>query len=114
MILNSSQINNSTPMVRELITEICDVVAERGARLVGAGIVGIVKKMARIANRKSVITIEGGLYEHYRVYRNYLHSSVWEMLGNELSDNVIIEHSHGGSGVGSVFLAASQTPSPNS
>ncbi|KAG8384214.1 hypothetical protein BUALT_Bualt04G0094700 [Buddleja alternifolia] len=102
-------INNSTPMVRETVAEVCDIVAERGARLVGAGIVGIVKNLGRISNRKSVITIEGGLYEHYRIFRNYLHSSVWEMLGSELSDNVIIEHSHGGSGAGSIFLAASQT-----
>ncbi|KAL2522621.1 putative hexokinase-like 2 protein [Forsythia ovata] len=102
-------INNSTPMAREIVAEVCDVVAERGARLVGVGIVGIVKKLGRIANKKSVITIEGGLYEHYRVFRNYLHSSVWEVLGSDLSDNVIIENCHGGSGAGSIFLAASQT-----
>ncbi|KAL2499525.1 putative hexokinase-like 2 protein [Abeliophyllum distichum] len=102
-------INNSTPMAREIVAEVCDVVAERGARLVGAGIVGIVKNLGRIANKKSVITIEGGLYEHYRVFRNYLHSSVWEVLGSDLSDNVIIENCHGGSGAGSIFLAASQT-----
>jgi hexokinase len=52
--------------------------------------------------------VEGGLYEHYRVFRNYLHSSVWEMLGSDHSDNVVIEHSHGGSGAGAVFLAACQ------
>ncbi|PSR87877.1 Hexokinase-like 2 protein [Actinidia chinensis var. chinensis] len=107
-------ISNSTPMVREVIAEVCDIVAERGARLAGAGIVGIVKKLGRIANKRSVVTMEGGLYEHYRVFRNYLHSSVWEMLGNELSDNVIIEHSHGGSGAGSLFLAASQTQNTDS
>ncbi|KAF7129912.1 hypothetical protein RHSIM_Rhsim10G0085000 [Rhododendron simsii] len=103
------RITNSTPMVREVVAEVCDIVAERGARLAGAGVVGIIKKLGRIANKRSVVTVEGGLYEHYRVFRNYLHSSVWEMLGNELSDNVIIEHSHGGSGAGSLFLAASQT-----
>ncbi|GFZ18860.1 hexokinase-like 3 [Actinidia rufa] len=107
-------ISNSTPMVREVIAEVCDIVAERGARLAGAGIVGIIKKLGRIANKRSVVTMEGGLYEHYRVFRNYLHSSVWEMLGNELSDNVIIEHSHGGSGAGSLFLAASQTQNTDS
>ncbi|XP_022872711.1 probable hexokinase-like 2 protein [Olea europaea var. sylvestris] len=103
------EINYSTQMARELVAEVCDVVAERGARLVGAGIVGIVKKLGRIANKKSVVTIEGGLYEHYRVFRNYLHNSVWEVLGNDHSDNVIIENCHGGSGAGSIFLAASQT-----
>ncbi|XVF59180.1 hypothetical protein PTKIN_Ptkin07bG0254700 [Pterospermum kingtungense] len=101
----------STPMAREIVAEVCDIVTERGARLAGAGIVAIIKKLGRIASRRSVIIIEGGLYEHYRIFRNYLHSSVWEMLGNELSDNIIIEHSHGGSGAGALFLAASQNPS---
>jgi len=90
------------------VAEVCDIVAERGARLAGAGIVGIIKKLGRIESRKSVVTVEGGLYEHYRVFRNYLHSSVWEMLGSDHSDNVVIEHSHGGSGAGAVFLAACQ------
>eukprot|EP00258_Populus_trichocarpa_P044577 XP_024460596.1 probable hexokinase-like 2 protein isoform X3 [Populus trichocarpa] len=105
---NLGQITNSTPMVREVVAEVCDIVAERGARLAGAGIVGIIKKLGRIESRKSVVTVEGGLYEHYRVFRNYLHSSVWEMLGSDHSDNVVIEHSHGGSGAGAVFLAACQ------
>ncbi|XVE82995.1 hypothetical protein DITRI_Ditri16bG0050800 [Diplodiscus trichospermus] len=99
-------ITNSTPMAREIVAEVCDIVTERGARLAAAGIVAIIKKLGRIANRRSVIIIEGGLYEHYRIFRNYLHSSVWEMLGNELSDNIIIEHSHGGPGAGALFLAA--------
>ncbi|KAK3030427.1 hypothetical protein RJ639_039184 [Escallonia herrerae] len=103
------EITNSTPAVREVVAEVCDIVAERGARLAGAGIVGIIKKLDRSANKKSVVTVEGGLYEHYRLFRNYVHSSVWEMLGNELSDNLIIQHSHGGSGTGALFLAASQT-----
>ncbi|KAM7516394.1 hypothetical protein LguiA_005977 [Lonicera macranthoides] len=107
-------ITDSTPMVREVVAEVCDVIVERGARLAGAGIVAIVKKLGRIANKKSVVTVEGGLYEHYRIFRNYLNSSVWEMLGSELSDNVIIEHSHGGSGAGALFLAASQTQNSDS
>ncbi|KAL4644495.1 hypothetical protein ACB092_02G168800 [Castanea dentata] len=48
------------------------------------------------------------IINHFRVFRNNLNSSVWEMLGNDLSDNVNIEHSHGGSGTGALFLAASQ------
>lgn len=91
------------------MAEVCDVVAERGARLAGACIVGIMKKRGRINDKKSVVIIEGGLYEHYRVFRNYLHSSVWEMLGSALSDNVIVEHAHGGSGAGSIFVAAAHS-----
>ncbi|CAB4283983.1 unnamed protein product [Prunus armeniaca] len=106
-------ITSTSPRVREVVSEVCDITAERGARLAGAGILGIIKKLGRIENKKSVVTVEGGLYEHYRVFRNYLNSSVWEMLGNDLSDNVVIEHSHGGSGTGALFLAASQMDMQN-
>lgn len=95
--------------VREIIAEVCDVVAERGARLAGACIVGIMKKRGRINDKKSVVIIEGGLYEHYRVFRNLLHSSVWEMLGSTLSENVIVEQAHGGSGAGAIFVAAAHS-----
>ncbi|KAI3813434.1 hypothetical protein L1987_18157 [Smallanthus sonchifolius] len=95
--------------VREIVAEVCDVVAERGARLAGACIVGIMKKCGRINDKKSVVIIEGGLYEHYRVFRNLLHSSIWEMLGGALADNVIVEHAHGGSGAGAIFVAAAHS-----
>ncbi|KAI3462640.1 hypothetical protein Pfo_019303 [Paulownia fortunei] len=51
------EIKNSTPMVREIVAEVCDVVTERGARLVGAVIVGIVKRFGRIKKKKSVIMV---------------------------------------------------------
>ncbi|MED6222312.1 hypothetical protein PIB30_063133 [Stylosanthes scabra] len=105
-------IDNSSLLARELVAEVCDIVTERGARLAGAGIIGIIKKLDRIENRKSVVTVEGGLYEHYRIFRNYLHSSVWQMLGKDFSDNVIVEHSHGGTGTGALFLAAAHTHKP--
>lgn len=88
------------------MAEVCDIVAERGARLAAAGIVGIIKKLKRINDKKSIVTVEGELYENYRVFRNYLLSGVWEMLGKELSDNVVMEYSHGGPGSGAIFLAA--------
>ncbi|KAF8109638.1 hypothetical protein N665_0094s0103 [Sinapis alba] len=99
-------IMDSTVAAREVVVEVCDVVAERAARVAGAGIVGMIKKLGRLEKKMSIVIVEGGLYDHYRVFRNYLHSSVWEMLGDELSDHVVIEHSHGGSGAGALFFAA--------
>lgn len=103
------QIESASEMAREVVAEVCDIVAERGARLAAAGIVAIIKKLDRTQNRRNVVTVEGGLYEHYRIFRNYLHSGVWEILGNDLSDNVIIQAPHGGAGTGALFLAAAQT-----
>ncbi|KAF5202012.1 Hexokinase-1 [Thalictrum thalictroides] len=106
------KINDTTPMVREIVADVCDIVVERGARLAGAGILGILKKLERIdTTQKSVVTVEGGLYQHYRLFRNYMHSGIWEMLGNEFSDSLTIQNSSGGSGIGAVFLAASQSHS---
>ncbi|CAE6153620.1 unnamed protein product [Arabidopsis arenosa] len=99
-------IMDSTLAAREVVVEVCDVVAERAARMAGAGIVGMIKKLGRLEKKMSIVIVEGGLYDHYRVFRNYLHSSVWEMLGDELSDHVVIEHSHGGSAAGALYLAA--------
>ncbi|KAL1190398.1 putative hexokinase-like 2 protein [Cardamine amara subsp. amara] len=99
-------IMDSSVAAREVVVEVCDVVAERAARVAGAGIVGMIKKLGRLEKKMSIVIVEGGLYDHYRVFRNYLHSSVWEMLGDELSDHVVIEHSHGGSAAGALFLGA--------
>ncbi|CAN8328427.1 unnamed protein product [Cochlearia groenlandica] len=99
-------ITDSTLAAREVVVEVCDVVAERAARVAGAGIVGMIKKLGRLEKKMSIVIVEGGLYDHYRLFRNHLHSSVWEMLGDELSDHVVIEHSHGGSSAGALFLAA--------
>ncbi|CAM8992099.1 unnamed protein product [Rhodiola kirilowii] len=103
-------ISNSSPFAREVVADVCDIVAERAARLAGAGVVAIVKKLDRIKNKRSVVIVEGGLYEHYRVFRNYVHCSIWEMLGREVADNVVIEHSLGGSGAGALFMAAASQP----
>ncbi|XP_077233998.1 hexokinase-1-like isoform X2 [Tasmannia lanceolata] len=100
----------STVCMRKIVVEVCNVVAERGARLAGAGIVAILKKLGRAGTRqRSVVAVDGGLYEHYRLFRNYLHMSVNEMLGGEFPDNVVIEHSNEGSGIGAALLAASRS-----
>ncbi|KAF5185164.1 Phosphotransferase [Thalictrum thalictroides] len=53
--------------------------------------------------------MDGGLYEHYPQYRKYLQDAVDELLGSEISKNVIIEHSKDGSGIGAALLAAANS-----
>ncbi|KAF5206092.1 Hexokinase-2 protein, partial [Thalictrum thalictroides] len=53
--------------------------------------------------------MDGGLYEHYPQYRKYLQDAVDELLGSEISKNVIIEHSKDGSGIGAAQLAAANS-----
>ncbi|GAU26841.1 hypothetical protein TSUD_02430 [Trifolium subterraneum] len=99
---------------RKTVLEVCEIIVKRGGNLAGAGIVGILQKMEEdskglIFGKRSVVAIDGGLYENYPQYRTYLQDSVKEILGTEKSNNVVIEHSKDGSGIGGALLAASNS-----
>ncbi|KAK1316655.1 Hexokinase-1 [Acorus calamus] len=99
---------DSSLMSREIVVEVCDIIARRSARLTAAGIVGILKKLGRDGtHQRSVVVVDGGLYEHYRLYRDYLHEAVKEMLHGKLSNNVIIKHD--GCGTGAALLPATHS-----
>ncbi|KAL9324720.1 hypothetical protein ACSQ67_009577 [Phaseolus vulgaris] len=110
------EINNTSLKMRKLVVELCDIVATRGARLSAAGIFGILKKIGRDTvkaeekqKQKSVIALDGGLFEHYTEFRSSLESTLKELLGDEASDSVGTEHSNDGSGIGAALLAASNS-----
>uniref|UniRef100_A0A7N0TU97 Phosphotransferase n=2 Tax=Kalanchoe fedtschenkoi TaxID=63787 RepID=A0A7N0TU97_KALFE len=107
------EISNTSIEVRKAIVELCDIVAVRGALLSAAGIVGIIKKLGRdtaeSAGEKSVIALDGGLYEHYTKFRICMENTVKELLGPRVFDQVRIEHSNDGSGIGAALLAASHS-----
>lgn len=99
---------------RRIVLEVCDAIVKRGGRLAGAGIVGILQKMEEDSNglifgKRTVVAMDGGLYENYPQYRMYLQSAVDELLGHEKSKNVVIEHSKDGSGIGAALLAAANS-----
>lgn len=109
------EISNTSLKIRKAVVELCNIVATRGARLSAAGIYGIIKKMGRDTlkdgmKQKTVIATDGGLYEHYTAYSNCLENTLNELLGDEFTDRVVIEHSNDGSGIGAALLAASHSP----
>jgi hexokinase len=57
---------------------------------------------------KTVVAMDGGLYEHYTKFRNYMQEAVVELLGEGFK-NVFIELSKDGSGIGAALLAASHS-----
>ncbi|KAL2522247.1 Hexokinase-like 1 protein [Forsythia ovata] len=105
---------NSCTNARKVVIDVCDTIAKRGGRLAGAGIVGILQKMEHnskglIFGKRTVVAMDGGLYEHYPQYRRYLQEAVTELLGPEISRNIVIEHSKDGSGIGAALLAATNS-----
>ncbi|KAG6648485.1 hypothetical protein CIPAW_07G150700 [Carya illinoinensis] len=113
-ILHDSASVESNVSARKIVVEVCDTIVKRGGRLAGAGIVGILQKMEEdskglVFGKRTVVAMDGGLYEHYPQYRRYLQDAVTELLGSELSKNVVIEHSKDGSGIGAALLAAANS-----
>lgn len=107
-------ISNIPLETRKLVVELCNIVTVRAARLAGAGIVGILKKLGRdvigpTGKNKTVVAIDGGLYEHYPLFRHNMQIAVKELLGSEVSETVVLEHSKDGSGIGATLLAASNS-----
>ncbi|XVE94571.1 hypothetical protein REPUB_Repub02eG0020200 [Reevesia pubescens] len=100
--------------LRKIVLEVCDTIVKRAGRLAGARIVGILQKIEEdskgaIFGKRTVVAMDGGLYERYPQYRRYLKEAVTELLGPEKSHNIVIEHSKDGSGIGAALLAATNS-----
>lgn len=112
------QITNTSLKERKLVVQLCNIVATRGARLAAAGILGILKKLGRETlkngeDQKTVIALDGGLYEHYTEYSKCLESTLIELIGERVSESIVIEHSNDGSGIGAALLASSHSQYPD-
>ncbi|GER51385.1 hexokinase [Striga asiatica] len=104
------EVPSSSLKMRKMVVSICDVVALRGARLAAAGILGILKKLDRDnSSEKSVVAVDGGLFEHYTKFRNCMDATLKELLGEAAANRVVLELSNDGSGIGAALLAASHS-----
>ncbi|WJX30222.1 hexokinase A [Trifolium repens] len=108
------EIDNTSLKMRKIVVELCDIVSVRGARLAAAAIFGILRKLGRDTvkageKQKSVIALDGGLFEHYTKFRTCMENTLKELMGKEAAETIGIEHSNDGSGIGAALLAASQS-----
>eukprot|EP00243_Klebsormidium_subtile_P002992 TRINITY_DN16126_c0_g1_i1.p1 TRINITY_DN16126_c0_g1~~TRINITY_DN16126_c0_g1_i1.p1 ORF type:complete len:513 (-),score=122.60 TRINITY_DN16126_c0_g1_i1:323-1861(-) len=122
MLKNRFGIEKSTKEERELVVDLIEIVVERGARLAGAGVVGVLKKIGRdgssrrysssqklnarlTAGAPTVVGVDGGLFEHYAFFRNTMQGTIGQLLG-ENAKLVSLELTKDGSGIGAALLAA--------
>lgn len=95
--------------------------------MAAAGIVGILKKIGRDGSgpsgtlktlhrnsqkvakqdfERTVVAMDGGLYEHYTQFRIYMQAAVNELLSEAAAKHLVIQLSKDGSGIGATILAA--------
>lgn len=83
--------------------------------MAAAGIYGILKKLGRdrvpsdgSPKQRTVVAIDGGLYEHYKKFRACVEVTLADLLG-EASSSVVVKMANDGSGIGAALLAASHS-----
>ncbi|KAL1533437.1 hexokinase A [Salvia divinorum] len=107
------EISHTSLKKRRVVVELCDITASRGARLAAAGIFGVLKKTGKDVvkdnGEKTIIAMDGGLFEHYTEYRKCLEKTVFELLGDTTGSSVVFQHYNDGSGIGAALLAASHS-----
>lgn len=111
-LADNLKIMDTSLETRKMVVEICDIVTSRSARLAAAGIVGILRKIGRAVpgdERRSVVAIDGGLFEHYAEFRKCLESTLVELLGEEASKSLAVKLTKDGSGLGAALIAAAQS-----
>ena len=118
----NKQVSEVPLKVRKLVVKICDVVTRRAGRLAAAGIAGILKKIGRDGSggitsgrsrsemrmqKRTVVAVEGGWYMNYTMFREYMEEALVEILGEEVSQYVVVKAMEEGSSIGSALLVAS-------
>ena len=109
------QIETTTLEERKIVHDVCDIMGERGGRLAAAGLYGILKKINRTGKapnglkKKTVIAMDGGLFEHHEPYRTYMESALQELMGSDAAYEVALRLQNDGSGIGAALLAASHS-----
>jgi len=114
-------IETTTLEERKIVHDVCDIMGERGGRLAAAGLYGILKKIGRTGpsqngsasqKKKTVIAMDGGLFEHHEPYRTYMESALQELMGSDAAYEVALRLQNDGSGIGAALLAASHSQFP--
>ncbi|KAH6561170.1 hypothetical protein BASA50_003838 [Batrachochytrium salamandrivorans] len=96
-------VRNTTLKDRQLIKHVCELVGTRAARLSAAGIASIVIKANLLSG--CIVAIDGSLFGQYPHFGSRMRDALREILGVN-GDNIILEKTHDGSGLGAALIAA--------
>jgi hexokinase len=88
---------------RQILRDICQLVAQRSARLSAAGILTVVLKMGVESN--CTVSIDGSVFEKVPGYKNWMEAALNELAEGQ-SHNIRLVLTKEGSGVGAGLIAA--------
>ncbi|KAI8366051.1 hexokinase-domain-containing protein [Radiomyces spectabilis] len=88
---------------RHIVKRVCQLVSQRAARLVAAGMSAIIKKSGALETGLTV-SVEGTIYEHYPSFPNRVNEALRELYDKKF-ENINIGVTPDGNGVGAALAA---------
>lgn len=88
------------------VQEICHLVGWRAGRLKAAAIAAVMRQLEREDGTRTVVGVDGGVFEHYGYYRDAIKSGLSDIMGKEAAEAVEFKHVNDGSSLGAAYLAA--------
>lgn len=91
-----------------VIQEIMFLVSRRAARLAGAALYSVLRKMGRVGGvttLPTIIAVDGSMFEHHRLFHEELIMSLAELVGPG-AEKIKLQLSKDGSGLGAAIVAA--------
>ncbi|ORZ12606.1 hexokinase-domain-containing protein [Absidia repens] len=89
---------------RRIVKHICELVARRAARLSAAGIAAVLSHTGDI-DQRSVVAIDGSVYEFLPGFEAHMMTSLRELFGDSIQDRVKFALAKDGSGFGAAIVA---------
>ena len=95
--------------------DIVRLVAQRSSQLIAAGIAALLRQMERDGTfgpmERTVVAVDGGMFQHYRAFREELLSALERIMGVEAAHQIVLKHQQDGSSMGAVTMAGAAAPS---
>ena len=88
------------------VQEICHLVGWRAGRLKSTAISAVMRQLDRDHGQRTVVGVDGGVFEHYGKYREAMQEGLSEVMGKKAARSVVFKHVNDGSSLGAAYLAA--------
>ncbi|KAJ1974883.1 hypothetical protein H4R34_004548 [Dimargaris verticillata] len=91
---------------RHIVKQVCMMLGLRSARLSGAAVASVMSARKDLLEAGiCTVGIDGSMYEFYPRFEEYMREAIAEILGQQLTDNIVTTLAKDGSGVGAAIVA---------
>lgn len=88
------------------VKEVCGLVGKRAGRLKAVAVAAVMHQLGRDTGQRTIIGVDGGVFEQYDKYREALQEGLKDIMGEEAAESVHFKHVAHASSLGAAYVAA--------